>query len=246
MNDEAMAENESIRPRFLDFKVYADGVHHAAGFGANLRPWSTGGHFSPGEWESSKIYYPNTASSGAVGTVETEIVAVGANYPGVGASGHDAVSMIEGYANSRSLPNVLDPNTPDDAIESDGSKPENWMTAIFNDGTNQYAEVIDVLTDENNIAPYPFENDGVNVDTMYPNGELQAPGMELVDQSWVNAVMTDPNRAGLGTTTRLMGSNFPCGLIRLDIFGFSTDTNLFIDLVPGHHRGYLAESMVEM
>ena len=29
MNNEALAESESVRPRFLDFKIYADELHHA-------------------------------------------------------------------------------------------------------------------------------------------------------------------------------------------------------------------------
>ena len=32
MNNEAMSETESIRPKFLDFKVYADDVHHQLGY----------------------------------------------------------------------------------------------------------------------------------------------------------------------------------------------------------------------
>ena len=38
MNREALEETESVRPRFLDFKIYADSDHHIAGFGANLLP----------------------------------------------------------------------------------------------------------------------------------------------------------------------------------------------------------------
>ena len=43
MNNDALAESESIRPKFLDFKVYADAGHHAAGYAANLLPLSLGG-----------------------------------------------------------------------------------------------------------------------------------------------------------------------------------------------------------
>ena len=34
MNNEALSESESVKPRFLDFKIYADSTHHAAGLGA--------------------------------------------------------------------------------------------------------------------------------------------------------------------------------------------------------------------
>ena len=38
MNNEALEEAESVRPRFLDFKIYADSAHHQAGFAGNLLP----------------------------------------------------------------------------------------------------------------------------------------------------------------------------------------------------------------
>jgi hypothetical protein len=246
MNNEALAESESIRPRFLDFKVYADHSHHTAGFAANLMPLSQDGTGAPaipatqGEWESSKMVIPvGSASPGTSG--DREFVAVGPNYPGVGASGLDAVSLIEGYAASRGLPDVLDPNTPDDATSVDGFNPQNWIAATFNEGTDQIEDVIEDMTSENNIAPYPFENDGVNVDTMYPGGANQLTGLEIHDVSFVNPTT-------VGGHTRIKGGMFPCGLIRFDITntGSSSNTIIQIELVPGTHRGYLAESMQDM
>ena len=40
MNKEALEENESIRPRFLDFKVYADAQHASKGVATNLMPYN--------------------------------------------------------------------------------------------------------------------------------------------------------------------------------------------------------------
>lgn len=57
--------------------------------------------------------FPSSASTNAVTSVE--VLGVGASYPGAGASGLDAVSLIEGYAASRALPEIADPNTPGDA-----------------------------------------------------------------------------------------------------------------------------------
>ncbi|AXH79224.1 MAG: hypothetical protein [Circular genetic element sp.] len=238
MNREALTESESVRPRFLDFKIYADSEHHAAGFGANALPLSMGGPFTAGEWESSKLVIPNTiVTPGTVGGFE--LVAVGPNDPGLGFSGLDAKSLIEGYAASRGLPNILDPNTPDDASDYD----ENWMMALFNDGTQQDAEVVVDMISENNIAPYPFENDGVNLDTMYPNGANQSPGLEIHDFSGISSTT-------IGNITRLKGGNFPCGLVRIDYEvhaeSISHGQTVVIDLIPGTHRGYLAEPMTEM
>ena len=238
MNNAALAELPSVRPKFLDFKIYADATHHSAGFGANLMPWAAGGQFTPGEWEPSKIVVPLT--DGSDNAFSRELIAVGANYPGNSpVTGLNALSLIEGYAASRGLPNVLDPNVPIDSADANGTVPANWMAAMFNEGTDQDDLVLDDMISENNLAPYPFENDGVNADTMYPGGANQGPGLQIHDQAFLTTTT-------VGGTTRLKGGNFPCGLIRLDVFGIDSDTELFIDLVPGSHRGYLCEPMTEM
>ena len=241
MNKKALEEAGSVRPRFLDFKVYADAQHHTAGTAANLLPLSSAGVATPGEWEMSKYVIPRTDSTTGVPS-DREIIAVGANYPGAGASGFNAVSLIEGYAASRGLPNVLDPNVPDDASDASGVAPQNWMTALFNEGTEQDEFVIDDMITENNIAPYPFENDGVNADTMYPGGANQLQGMQLHDSAYLTATT-------IGGHTRLKGGNFPCGLIKIssDVTSASELTPvLYIDLISGNHRGYLCEPMTEM
>jgi len=246
MNKEAMEEVESIRPKFLDFKVYMDAPHHASGFGANLLPLSPfGGATVAGEWESSKVVVPMT--DGSDNTRSRELIAVGANYPGTSpATGLDAVSMIEGYAASRGLPDVLDPNTPNDAQSVNGFNAENWMAAMFNEGTDQTDAVITDMVSENNIAPYPFENDGIHTDTMYPGGANQMSGVYWHDSVQIFS-SSGVAAAGVGTQ-RIKGGNFPCGLIRLDWQPDEQSANLVIqvDLVPGNHRGYLCEPMTEM
>ena len=114
MNNEALAETESVRPRFLDFKIYADAQHHQAGYGNNLLPISSvaPGTYLPGEWSPSKITHPLAAGATEGAVIEEEIIAVGQSFPGVAATGFNAVSLIEGYAASRGLPNIADPNTP--------------------------------------------------------------------------------------------------------------------------------------
>lgn len=242
MNNEALAETESVRPRFLDFKIYADATHHAAGTGANLSPLSSvaPGTFAPGEWEPSKIVVPFGPALPA-NTTDFELIAVGPSYPGAGASGIDAVSLIEGYAASRGLPNIRDPNVPDDVRDTDGSTPENWLTAIFNEGIDQDREVLGDMF-ENNKAPYPFENDGTNTDTMYPGGANQGVGLQIHDLEYITPTT-------IGGTTRIKGGNFPCGLIQIETVNTGTPglgLILQIDLIPGNHRGYLCENMTEM
>jgi hypothetical protein len=245
MNNEALEEAESVRPRFLDFKIYADAAHHQAGFAGNLLPGILTPTFTSataGEWESSKFRIPvGTAAPGD--TTDREVIAVGASFPGAGASGINAVSLIEGYASSRGLPNVLDPNAPADALDAEGFNPENWMAALFNEGTEQTEAVLDDMISENNIAPYPFENDGVNNDTMYPNGANQLPGLQVHDFEYITGTT-------VGGTTRMKGGMFPCGLVRVvaqnDDAVSTMEITMQVDLVPGSHRGYLCEPMTEM
>lgn len=239
MNTEALSEAESVRPRFLDFKVYADSDHHTAGYSGNLLPLSLDGTFTVGEWEPSKIHIPDSTTPGTVDT--RELIATGPNFPGAGASGFNAVSLIEGYASSRGLPNVLDPNAPEDADSASGIAPQNWMAALFNDGTTQDSAVLDDMIGENNIAPYPFENDGTAVDTQYPGGANQGTGLQIHDVNYIS-------NTTIGGQTHIKGGNFPCGLVRFDITNSGDTGNLIlqIDLMPGNHRGYLAESMTEM
>ncbi len=242
MNNEALAESESVRPKFLDFKIYADSDHHEAGFAANLLPIALGGVALAGEWESSKFRIPDTTNlSGA--TQNREIIATGANYPGAStATGFNAVSLIEGYAASRALPDILDPNTPADAADADGITPQNWISALFNEGTQQTEDVLEDMTTENNIAPYPFENDGVNPDTMYPGGANQLSGLAVHEYGFITTTT-------VGNETNFQGGTFPCGLIRFDITNNADSflTSIIgIRLVPGNHRGYLCEPMTEM
>ena len=244
MNNEALEETESVRPRFLDFKIYADELHHTAGFGSNLLPLSSAGGFTAGEWEASTVIIPRTDSTTGV-PAPRELLAVGASYPGAGGSGLNAVSLIEGYASSRALPDVLDPNTPDDASDTSGVAPQNWLSALFNDGIEQTEEVLATMTGplaQNNIAPYPFENDGVNSDTMYPGGANQLSGQEFFDSSFVTTTT-------IGGITRMDGGMFPCGLITIGhnlTAPIEGSVLLQVQLVPGSHRGYLCEPMTEM
>ena len=140
------------------------------------------------------------------------------------------------------MPDVLDPNAPGDADSASDNVPQNWMTALFNEGTDQDDQVLEDMITENNIAPYPFENDGVHTDTQYPGGQNNASILQLHDQEYITGTT-------IGGTTRLKGGNFPCGLVKISIVNLGAaaiDATLQLDLVPGHHRGYLCEPMTEM
>ena len=238
--------SESVKGKFLDFKIYANAGHHSVGYDANLLPIDSGLNTAArGQWDPSSIEVPETTTATGAST-EYELIAVGPNNPGAGASGLDAKSLIAGYSNSRSLPSITDPNVPDDSA----SYSENWMLAMFNDGTLQDSSVLDTLELEGNQPPYPYENSQipgaapgtVYTDTMYPGGDNNLPALQVHDYEIITTTT-------VGGSTNLKGGNFPCGLIEVFL---QNSTNLArsviiqVDLVPGHHRGYLCEPMTEM
>ena len=93
MNNQALEETESVKPKFLDFKVFMDAGHHTAGVNANLIPVDTLGlTYTTGEWEMSKVVQPRT--DGTDGVYNRELIWTGASYPGAGASGSIGVSKI--------------------------------------------------------------------------------------------------------------------------------------------------------
>lgn len=239
---QALKENESVAGRFLDFKIYADSIHHGAGFGANLLPVSSlGVAATPGEWIPARINTTNAATGAGI-TSEFEVKAVGGNFGGVGASGLQAVSLIDGYSASRALPSESDPNVPIDASDTDSGTPENWLRAMMNDGTRQDDLSLEAAI-EFDQPPYPYEGDGTHLDTQYPGGPNQMPGLEVHDTVQLVSYSGTNN---IGTQI-MKGGNFPCGLMRFT-WAPETSANLAIqvNLIPGNHRGYLCEPMEDM
>ncbi len=237
LNIRALEDAESVKAKFTDFKVFMDSEHHTVGSSVNLIPrYSAGNDFTKGEWEMSQIVIPLADDTANVR--EDEIIWVGGSYPGAGASGQNAVSLIEGYAVSRALPAITDPNVPADLDDTAGQTPINWIGAIDNQGTEQVSEVLDVLSDENNIPPYPFENDGTHTDTQYPGGKNQAP---VAQEHTLGFVTTTT----VGGVTQMPGGQFKGGLIKLNTEHEGASV-LQVHLVPGPHRGYMARAMQDV
>lgn len=238
MVKKATDEGESLEGRFLDFKIYADTLHHTAGYGANILPIDAlGNPAQAGEWIPSEIVVPDKTFP----STGYELLGVGANFPGAGASGKNAVSLVQGYANSRALPSESDPNTPDASDDASGVFPENWIASIFNEGNEQDSIVLEDVRAYDQ-PPYPYEGDGTATSTRYPGGATQLPGLMAHDfQNFTGTTISN--------ITYLKGGNFPCGLVRLKATNTGGSNDVFIvqiDMVPGTHRGYMAESMLEM
>ena len=220
---------ESAVARFRDFKVFADVEHVTSGFGNNLLPLDgqlpVAQPYTVGEWEESLIVVPNIladASGSTVDPTEYKLHMCGTNN-NVGLSR----GIIEGYADSRAFPHSPDPVSP--VIGSN----DNWLRQMFDTG-NDTSEITDNATDRNDNLPYPQGS--------YPGGDFQAPTMQIHDIVGISGT-------SIGNMSRAKGGNFPCGLVRIDFQNtgdLAGNLALQIDLVPGNHRGYLAEPMTEM
>lgn len=241
--DEALAEfdGDSAVARYRDFKIFIDEYHQEKGSASNLIPKSyyvtpdTGAvgtvAFTKGEWDMSRIVIPNLiadSSGSLVDPYEYELFMVGANTStAAGASGKFARGIIEGYADSRAYPQSPDPVSP--ALDSD----DNWLRNMFDVG-NDSGEIVDLAIDQNDELPY--------AQVAYPGGDSNGKGLEIHSTHSVTTTT-------VGGSTSVEGGVFPCGLIRIVNQPTGTWTaapTLIVTLVPGSHRGYLAEPMQDM
>ena len=226
--NEAIAEAgaESAVSAFRDYKVYLDDEHVSAGtantFDANLIPLGGDGLPYPvGEWEPSQVVIPNVGAPGV--TAEYNVTLYGGSTPA-------KKGAVDGYALSRAYPQSPDPDAP--AIST------GWIGDMMDKGDDQDA-VLQNATLKNNDLPYN--------QTVYPGVGSGVPG-ETSGTSMTHDIATVTGTT-VGGITRMKGGSFPCGLIRIDVnntSGTDLQVRLLVELVPGYHRGYLAESMTEM
>ena len=214
---------ESAIARFRDFKIHMDVTHVTNGFSDNLKPVDDRGVADTvmGEWEESLIVVPNQtldATGSRVDPKEYSLHAVGVN-DNAGISR----GIIEGYADSRAYPQSPDPVSP--PIDSFN----NWMRDMFDVG-NDNQETTQNATDRNDDLPYTQVN--------YPGGENQLPGLQVVDAAYFSAGHN-------ANKLILKGDTIPCGLLRINNTS-DVQLSMLIDLVPGHHKGYLCQPMTEM
>lgn len=235
---EAMEEAgaESAIARFRDFKVFLDTAmvnaptqtsYNTPASGEILVPHdfqTTAALVTEGEWQYSEIVVPNQQPDASGSIVDPQEYLL--HMVGINNNGGISRGIIEGYADSRAYPQSPDPVSP--AIDSDN----NWMRDMFNVGKDN-PQVTANASDRNDDLPY----DQIN----YPGGENNFSGTEIVGYSFLN----NGASTGIGQA-RVMGGNFPCGLIRLDSALSGGFLNVQVHMVPGHHRGYLAEPMQEM
>lgn len=224
--------SEDTSARYRDFKIFADRTHAETGSAANLLPVGLGPGTTTGpfpsaiittaspaqdEWAYSQIVVPNDTGPG--GTQEYSVMMHGASFGLV-------KGIAEGYQLSRSRPFSPDPEAPQVSTS--------WLHEMFDVGDDS-----DVVTDNaqfrNNLVPYDED--------AYPGADTNFIQME--NQCFAFNTNTIAER-----TYSFGGFTAPCGLLRIDQ-QYSDDTSstpLIVELmlVPGDHRGYLAEPMQEM
>ena len=219
--DEALAEGDqqSVKGRYNDFKIFADDDHSGTASPHFLLPVDlSGATFSaPTEWLHSEVAIPNSPAPGV--TTEYKLHMVGGD-----SATRDVKSLIKAYADSRATPQSPDPATP-------GTASTGLYTSMFDVGNND-SEVVANAEFRNDALPYNQNN--------YPGSAGNGGTLELMNRIFLNPGSTIPGKYSLA------GSNIPCGLVKIDAGNVDNSFTLLVHMVPGTHRGYLATPMTEM
>ncbi len=223
-------DQESVLARYNDFKVFMDSTHYADFAGAgdlnlvNMIPRTAGSNFATGEWEPSQIVLPNRAADASgsdVEPIEQYLYMVGS----VGNDASAARGVLSAYAFSRGVPQSPDPAVPFSVTDDVNNVLRN-MFDVGNDNTEVLANAVGT----NNDLPYDQDT--------YPGTFGNAPELQLHSEFQMSNTV-------IGNRLTANGGNVPCGLIKI-----TNDTGVAADvtvhLVPGNHRGYLAEPMQDM
>lgn len=235
---------ESTVARYRDFKIHFDSEHVTAGFAANLLPagfvTNDGGSTADAyEWDASNVVIPNDAVVGT--TTERFLHMIGDD------NGAVSAGMIKAYAQSRSRPQVNDPNIT--AGVAGGLFGEMFDVGMDDD------EIIENLQNQNDEPPYLIYR-GV-ADEAYPGGSFQGAsyGTQL-DGQFVDILAV--NAGQNYNTDTCPGFVAPCGLVKIayNASGVSLPNPatpgsmpfgiwMKITLAPGEYKGLLAQSMQE-
>ncbi len=229
--DDALEEAgaESTVAKFRDFKITmdadsADLVDAASGnMSAVFQLPVDAGYIDAdtGSWAASQIVVPNViadASGSEVDPTEYYLHMLGVNNNGGRSRG-----IIAGYQDSRSYPQSPDPVGPAVATS------DNWMRQMFDVG-NDNANILENAQDHNSLLPYDQDE--------YPGGDGNLSNGQVHSQHYFTT-------NSLGNRIEIRGTTVPCGLIKLTNDS-GADLEFQIHLVPGKHRGYLAEPMQDM
>lgn len=248
MNDRVLDTMPSIQPKFHDFKVFLDGDHENEyttsiaegtpfgyqGTGSEVGtlcplqdPTDVTSYITGGEWLVPQVVIGGYMSPPAGAPVLTDDRYLKIH----GATNADCFGMIEGYQDSRATVTSPEPEVIDPAAS--------WMNQVNSSGnTEQSNEIVDDLLDTNDGVPYD-QDDYVGGPTTYPYP--QTVGIQKFYQGG------NPQTTGIIQQMNTGPFNAQCGLIRIQTDGMD-DIPILIEvtLVPGDHRGYLAQPMQDV
>lgn len=235
MQAQVLDEQPSIVGAYHDFKIGMDSNHVVQSIQSQSNPTGriltptvintdgttsvftvadfTGASAPRADWELSQLTFPNDPTTGVTTSYTMHVV---------GASTPTSKGLIEGYASSRSRPQITDPNN---------TTINGWMNDLFDAG-EQLDDLKDIIEDENNRAPYPLGNPQTATE-FYAGGPNELEGLQI--HSFANFSNTTVSQKN-----SIMGGMFRNGLIRVD----NTTEGIIsaiVHMIPGSHRGYMVE-----
>ncbi len=239
---------ESTIARYRDFKVHFDTDHITAGFAANLIPsgFSLNDPASTADvydWEPSVVVIPNDAVVGT--TTEITLMMLGDDV------GANRAGMIKAYADSRSRPQVEDPNIVDVATGG-------LFGEMFDVGMDDET-IVDNFQETNNQPPYLVYRG--TADEAYPGGSFQGIGPIDGGGGTHPGVLMDVLSIGASqnfNSDTMSGFVAPCGLIKIEYNATGVLPGnppapgappislwMRVTMAPGEYKGLLAQSMQE-
>ena len=229
MNQQVLADNPSVKPKWHDFKVQfstqSNPILSCVDRDLVSIDYTDNTGATAGEWEYSEYVLPQHTVDAATGfplpAEKWEACMLGGDVV-IGATGGKK-NLLLAYQNSRAMPNQNDPNVP--ALM--GLSFFNLLT----DSGSQEPELGDILEDQNDRPPYNLLNyPGANVTGYheFQNGAMQAQ---------VQTTTEMPRQT-------IRGFKAPLGLLEVESSGDSTV--LIIHLKEGKYCGVHAPSMEDM
>lgn len=230
----ASGDPDAVRAKFSDFKVGFDKYQLDAAedqYAPNLLPRDLNafGADANREWIFSEYEFP--AMSDMFPGQSLLIHMIGDDHPNI------SIGAIHNWASGRVRPNMEDPNVPE-------AGQNNAFDHVF-DYSSETSSVIADLVDQNDQPPY-WNGMNQTEEEYYPGGKNFRPHWT----SWTIA-SSSIYTSGVGGSYAngfIPGFTAYCGLIRLHFENPSGSNTLdmFIDLLPGPHDGYMARPMQEV
>lgn len=249
LNRRALSEDgESVKAKYLDFKVYFDRLHRQHTYESDVHIAHPSGHEAGTgnsqvgyEWDYSGVTIPEDLDLTA-GTWKLHML--GENVT----TGVKSLGVIHNYALARARPQAVDPNVP---VDDGGDLGGSYLNLMFDMGGGSLQEVVENVVGENNEPPYPV---GMETDpTGGPTGEYYPGGANFLGSADQHEFartsiynIRDPLILSNGF---LPGTLLPLGLLRMKIVNHSEGSLLltvYADMVPGDRQGYSTISMLGM